>query len=281
MIVLKSNIDKSVNFIEENLAGFIETRYVRRSDHYWISYISSQTGCNRLCKFCHLTTTNQTSYRNCTIDELIDQFKATLNHYDNDQIATKGIVHINFMARGEPLANPIIFNNSTELFSKIGELSAERDLIPKFNISTIIPITFKKKLSKAFPLITPTIYYSIYSISKEWRNEWLPSAMPLESALDILAEYQSISKKIIKFHSAFIENENDSDNNIYGIMESIKERKIFGEFNMIRYNPYSIIQGSESKRYKEIFNIISSYMPVKIINRVGEDCHASCGVFYK
>ena len=58
--ILKSNLDQSVNFVENQLVGFLESRYVRKVDEYFICYLSSQTGCNRGCKFCHLTASGQT-----------------------------------------------------------------------------------------------------------------------------------------------------------------------------------------------------------------------------
>jgi len=50
MRILHSQIDASVNFVEQQLTGFIESRYVRREERYMIAYLSSQTGCNRGCR---------------------------------------------------------------------------------------------------------------------------------------------------------------------------------------------------------------------------------------
>lgn len=58
--MLKSQLDSSVNFVETQLVGFLESRYVRREPRYFVAYLSSQTGCNRGCGMCHLTVTGQT-----------------------------------------------------------------------------------------------------------------------------------------------------------------------------------------------------------------------------
>jgi adenine C2-methylase RlmN of 23S rRNA A2503 and tRNA A37 len=98
MRVLSSNIDRSVNFIENQLTGFIESRYVRRTDDYFIAYLSSQTGCNRGCRMCHLTATKQSQFINCDMNDFVSQLDTIFTHYENDIVANT--IHINFMARG-------------------------------------------------------------------------------------------------------------------------------------------------------------------------------------
>jgi adenine C2-methylase RlmN of 23S rRNA A2503 and tRNA A37 len=130
-----------------------------------------------------------------------------------------------------------------------------------------------------FPLITPTIYYSIYSTNKDFRNKWLPGAMSVDKALELLAEYQGFSKKMIKFHGAFIKDQNDRDKDVESMMTMILKHGIRGEFNIVRYNPFSGEQGEESPYIDSIAGLISSYLPCKVIPRVGEDVYASCGTF--
>lgn len=278
MKILTSKLDKSINFVEQQLTGFIESRYVRRTDDYFIAYLSSQTGCNRGCLMCHLTATKQTMFTNCDLTEFVTQLETVFSHYDRDTPAKT--LHINWMARGEPLANPTITETSTELLLRLGNMAKDKNLQVKFNISTIMPVTFKKTLVQAFPIITPTIYYSIYSIDSKFRNKWLPAAMDVSRALELIAEYQQVSKKIIKFHGAFIKGENDHENDVNLMIDKILQYGIRGEFNIVRYNPYSIEQGEESPLIDEIRSQISQYMPCKIIPRVGPDNFSSCGQFY-
>jgi 23S rRNA (adenine2503-C2)-methyltransferase len=284
MQILSSNIDSSVNFVEKELVGFIESRYVRRTGDYFIAYLSSQTGCNRGCKMCHLTATGQTQFTNCDLHDFVSQMQMVLKHYvtDTETAGNKATyAHINWMARGEPLANPTITETSTELLYRLGNMVRELGIRTKFNISTIMPVTLKKPLAECFPMITPTIYYSIYSVNPGFRNKWLPAAMKVEQALEMLAEYQQFSKKIIKFHGAFIKDENDMDKDINAMMAAISRYKIRGEFNIVRYNPFDSSQGQESPYILQICEMINQYMPCKIIPRVGEDVFASCGTFIK
>jgi 23S rRNA (adenine2503-C2)-methyltransferase len=177
------------------------------------------------------------------------------------------------------LANPTVTETGTELLWRLGNMARLRDLRVKFNVSTIMPVTFKKSLCDTFPIITPTIYYSIYSVDPEFRKKWLPAAQPVEQALANLKQYQQTSKKIIKFHSAFIRGENDSPSDIRQMMQTIDSYQLHAEFNIVRYNPFSAEQGEESPRVNEIAEEIGQYMSCKIIPRVGMDCKASCGQF--
>lgn len=226
---------------------------------------------------CHLTVTKQTQFQNCDQQDFVSQLEHVFTHYDTH--APAKIVHLNWMARGEPLANPTITETSTELLMRLGQMCRDKDLIPKFNISTIMPLTMRKSLVESFPMITPTIYYSIYSVDPVFREKWLPAAMNVDRALDLLAEYQYVSKKIIKFHGAFIHGENDHVDQIHAMCDAIYSRGIRAEFNIVRYNPFSPEQGTESLNLDSIHSIINEYMPCKIISRVGSDVAASCGTF--
>jgi hypothetical protein len=277
MRILHSQIDASVNFVEQQLTGFIESRYVRREEQYMIAYLSSQTGCNRGCRMCHLTVTRQTQFQNCDQQDFVTQLEHVFTHYDMH--APAQMVHLNWMARGEPLANPTITETSMDLLVRLARMCTDRHLVPKFNMSTIMPQTLRKSLVQCFPVITPTIYYSMYSVDPQFRAKWLPAAMNVDQALDLLGEYQYVSKKIIKLHGAFIQGENDHVDQVREMCEAVGSRGIRAEFNIVRYNPFSAEQGTESLNLDSICAIINEHMPCKIISRVGMDCKASCGTF--
>lgn len=226
---------------------------------------------------CHLTVTKQTQFNNANLLDFVQQFNTVLTHYQQDTVTN--LVHINWMARGEPLANPTVTETGTELLWELGNICRDHNLVPKFNVSTIMPVTLRKSLTQCFPLITPTIYYSLYSVDPQFRRRWLPGAMPVAQALEQLKHYQQVSKKIIKIHGAFIEGENDSDDSVMEMMSVIRSHSIRAEFNVVRYNPFSPQQGRETTRLTRIQQLISRHMPCKIITRVGEDVAASCGTF--
>jgi 23S rRNA (adenine2503-C2)-methyltransferase len=283
--VLNSQIDSSVNFIENQLSGFLESRYVKRPNaKYFIAYLSSHNGCNRGCTFCHLTATDQTSFIDSSHNDFVGQAIRIFKHY-RDNKESVDYMSYNFMARGEPLANQILLEDGDALLSKLGQVAKEEGLPAKFNISTIMPLTLKKSLVDVFHYINPTIYYSLYSTKPEWRKKWMPGAMDHNQALEMLAEYQNFSKKIVKIHFPFIAGENDYEEDMYNMCLAIDKAGLISEFNLVRYNPASEDQGKESSEeviarniqiLKDNFNYNTK---VQIIPRVGFDVKASCGMF--
>lgn len=282
--VLNSQIDPSVNFVEEQLVGFLESRFVRKCDEYFIAYLSSQTGCNRGCTFCHLTATGQTSFVDSSHNDFMAQAIQVFKHYRKQNKPAK-YMHYNFMARGEPLANKILLESGDELLSKLGQVAKDEGLPAKFNISTIMPSTLKQSLTEIFHYINPTIYYSLYSTNEAWRKKWMPAAMNHKDALLMLKEYQDFSKKIIKIHYPFIAGENDSVEEINNVVDMVQMANVICEFNLVRYNPAGIDQGLESSEeiIQRNINILEARFKfngkVQIIPRVGFDVKASCGMF--
>lgn len=282
--ILNSEIDRSVNFVEEQLVGFIESRFVRKCDEYFIAYLSSQTGCNRGCTFCHLTATEQTSFVDSSHNDFMAQAIQIFKHYRRQKKPAK-YMHYNFMARGEALANKILLESGDELLLKLGQVAKGEGLPAKFNISTIMPSTLKTPLPNIFNYINPTIYYSLYSTNLEWRKKWMPAAMDPNIALAMLKEYQEFSKKIVKIHFPFIANENDSEQEVHSICDAINKTNLNCEFNLVRYNPAAPDQGIESSEevIKRNINILQERFnfngKVQIIPRVGFDVKASCGMF--
>lgn len=285
--VLKSEIDQSVNFVEEQLVGFLESRYVRKVDDYFICYLSSQTGCNRGCKFCHLTATKQMAFEDSRDHDFYGQAMDVMRYYlrgiNLENLPHAKHIHYNFMARGEPLANKYLIENADQSLIPLAKFAIAQDLFPKFNMSTIMPLTLKKSLTDIFKIITPTMYYSLYSTDPAFRKEWLPAAMPIGQALDLLKDYQNMTKKIVKIHFCFIKGQNDSKESVLDMCNELNKRNLMCEFNLVRYNPYSSVQGEESDEETITSNLalLTEHFTgkVQMIKRVGFDVKASCGMF--
>lgn len=284
METLFSKEDASVNFITPAQVGVFEARYVRREDKYLAIYLSTQSGCRQACRFCHLTATGQTDLVDATSTDVVRQADQVFSHYDNLLSARAKIAHYNFMARGEPLESTAILLDNMELFSRLAERALKRGLRPKFLVSTILPNSLTTPLEDVFPLYHPEIYYSIYSTDPEFRKRWLPKAMPVERALQMLQSWQRNTGKIPKIHYALIEGENDSKADTDLICDAIEDANLICNFNLVRYNPYSGRHGKEPaiEVVRERMHQLKERFPmsrVKMIDRVGFDVKASCGMF--
>ena len=277
MKTITSATDQSKNFIIPSRdGGFFEARYVRRKPEYFICYLSSHSGCSRGCDHCWLTATKQTMMKPARGPEFDEQLDQVFMHYRSQEEAK--IVHFNFMARGEPLDNNYIEGDF--LAGLAQDAISEHGLCPKINISTIMPKNMVWNLADRFSAYYPTIYYSLYSMSQEFRNQWLPGAMDPSEALDELAEYQQISQKIIRIHGAFIKGENDTPGDIDAMIEAIKSRRIMAKMNIVRFNPP---EGMEYEESDNLWNIEIQFneagIPCKTVPRVDRATFASCGQF--
>lgn len=287
--VLKSATDESVNFVQPKGDGFFESRYVRRADDYIVCYLSSHSGCNRGCRMCHLTATQQTMFEHATAEDYSNQAKLVLNHYAAVTVRGRLLAaNVNFawMSRGEPLANEHLIHDPDRVFSLLYKLACRHSLHAKFNISTIMPRTLDRvgRLVDIFTFVTPTIYYSLYSVDSTFRAKWLPAAMPVEEALADLKRYQDFSKKILKIHFALIEGENDKAGQIIDCIEAIQRHQLVVEVNLVRYNPPGPDAGKEAsegayKQAEALFKSAFGPAHVQTVQRVGFDVKASCGMF--
>lgn len=291
--VLKSALDRSVNWISNYGKGSIETRFVRKTDPYFIAYVSSHSGCKMGCKQCFLTQQNQITFDHVTPEVYGEQLQLVLDHYKDvvgEGELTASRVNINFMARGEPLANKHVVRGYGEIYEQFVVRSGKANVRPKVNISTIFPrAAVHYNLTKMLGNTSTHLYYSLYSVEPKFREHWMPGAAPVERALNSLKEYEetAISRGVeypVTFHWAVIKNHND---NIYWVKETAKLIRAYGfksKFNLVRYNAHENTNTEEpnDERLSEIFNIISdaagstrSY----IVPRVGKDISASCGMF--
>ena len=279
--VLFSEEDASVNWVTPtDDKGAFEARYVRRTSEYFIAYLSSHTGCNKACRFCHLTATRQTMMTPASAQDYADQAASVMQWYDTQEPADR--VNFNFMARGEPLANPNVVTDWQSVYGALKALADERGLVSKFNISTIMPEDLD--LYKTFGDTGTQLYYSLYSLDEHFRKRWLPKAIAPDVALDRLADWQQKSGQLVTLHWAFIKGQNDGLANLDRIAREVQRRDLEVKFNLVRYNPYSERQGEEpdEQTLQQLFDFFQHQLKhpsSRIVPRVGYDVAASCGMF--
>lgn len=281
---LVSKQDQSINWIIHKGKGNLESRYVRRSQDLVSAYISSHNGCKMACQMCHLTQLKQTMFSHTSIPEYDDQLDLILQHYDKEPQAKR--LNVNFMARGEPLANKNIINNYHQLYNNFEIQANKRNLNIKMNISTIMPHTIQNYDLYDILCGNTEIYYSLYSVNNAFKQKWMPNALPYDIALKKIKDYQIMSKLPITLHWTFIEGENDNLDDILKLRDVVAKYQLEGKFNIVRYNPPPNLENTAEpsedklKKYLEIMkpSLINSGRS-KIVSRVGEDIYASCGTF--
>jgi adenine C2-methylase RlmN of 23S rRNA A2503 and tRNA A37 len=265
--------------------GRIEARYVRRCPDYFVVYLSSQTGCAQGCRMCHLTATGQTRLRDVTHEEFLEQADTVIDHYRREAPPARA-VHFNFMARGEPLANPVLLSHADELLGELARRAVALGLRPRYLVSTIFPRDLGDRLLEdVFLTHHPEVYYSIYSVREAFRRRWLPKALPVGEALDRLASWQRSTYKVCKIHYAFIAGENDGEADVHAICDALESRRLLVHVNIVRYNPpdprrHGVEPPEEViQRNARIYQERLPYARVRVIPRVGYDVQASCGMF--
>ena len=290
--ILSSKEDLSVNFVWP-LGGTdaIEARYVRRVDDYFIVYLSSHTGCNQACRFCHLTATKQVSMQDVTLDDFLVQADAVLAYYDEEVRSGRqpkaNKVHFNWMARGEPFMNPVVLYQYKELFEALSFRAKIRRLSVDLKLSSIFPnATPFDDLIGAMSQPNVRTYYSLYSLDKQFRKRWVPKAHDPVAVLDWIGENHRTSKSPldIALHWAFIAGKNDTASGVQAIADAIDVRGIHAKFNLVRYNPFSPAQGEESPAEilidrLELMRACADQVGTRMVPRVGFDVKTSCGMF--
>ncbi|AYV78793.1 MAG: putative Fe-S-cluster redox enzyme [Edafosvirus sp.] len=289
--------DGSINWIIPHSSSNLECRYVRRRPDYISTYVSSHNGCKMGCKFCWLTQQNQTNFNHASIADYSHQLNTVLSgvpKLKDPYILNKDIrININFMARGEALANKSVINNYPQLYDQLlTDVKNHGYDNMKINISTIMPkIIENRKLINIFQDKPVNIYYSLYSTDDKFKKHWMPNAIHWKKSLDLLEDFQTSSKlnPVITFHWAFIKDQNDNLDSVQKLADEIKSRKFTRtKFNLVRFNPHPSIPNTEPDMAKlqELFNVMQSamtditpYNKSRIITRVGPDVYASCGMF--
>jgi 23S rRNA (adenine2503-C2)-methyltransferase len=278
---IRSAVDQSVNFSRSTSdGGMVETRFVRRIPTRFIVYISSMTGCDKACRFCHLTQTRQTMARLLSVEEMVAQAETVLAA---STFSTGETVHFNFMARGEPLSNPAV---GRELFERLRDLAVSLELKPRVKLSTIMPLDFTERPWGDFVPdgIPVDLYYSLYHLDADWRRRWIPKAISPSDAFRHLAAYRAETSQRVVLHWALIAGENDSIETASAICTEASKQGLEFDFNLVRYNAANG-KSMETPRDRidaylaEMSRHIKAPNRVKEIPRVGFDVAASCGMF--
>lgn len=305
MSKLESKHDDSVNFLFKHppeTKGMLEARYVIkrnpnvRGGSRVAAYISSHFGCTMGCKFCHLTAQNQTNFVHATPRMMMQQLHAVLTHHHHQFAHTTQTrptpldvqrLNVNFMARGEPLANKYIRSEYPSIFSDMSDYADKCDLKLKVNISTILPslLAAKPNWYETFKHSPVTLYWSLYSVDLDWRKRWMPNALPPKAALTHLQNFQLHTGHNIVIHFPLIDGENATDARIRDTGDFLRHSNLRAKLNIVRFNPpkgavqKEVAPATLQRYFVELNEALGSPQESYIVPRVGRDVSASCGTF--
>lgn len=229
---------------------------------------------------CHLTQKGLTNDVNVSSNVFRQQVFFVLA-----AISKSGLVpsdfHVNFMARGEPFLNPEL--SSEELYRAISLLigSYWPGKRIEFKISTIVPLEIKiRDLPRPVDL-----YYSMYSTSNSFRKKWLPKAMPIPLALRHLKYLVDTTGSRLYIHHALIRGQNDSVEDAQSCIDEIRQVLTVDyplNLNIVKFNTPDVDKWQETDdeqvvRYVDVWK--QAGFQTQVVNRVGFDVAASCGMF--
>lgn len=321
--IISSSYEPSKNFLLNYGKGVIEARYVRKDTrdthtlltsngtkdnvldidkgkekNYVACYVSSHNGCKMNCKMCHLSYNNDTTMKHVDIPTYLTQIRTVLDHYrhvtdpknfsDPSQVEPLAQrCNINFMSKGDAMANKYLTFHYPELYLGMKSLCAEYDLHMKPNISTIMPVVLgDRKLSDIFGHYPAYMYYSLYSVNPRFRSIWLPNAMDYRKALDKLKEYQEsqTDQTPITFHWALIKGQNDQIEDAKELANVLRSYQFKGKLNIVRFNPHPSVSDEEASidRIQEVFEIVADVFksPLSyIVPRLDVKTKTPCGMF--
>lgn len=294
--IIRSDIDKSINMIFDHRdGGKVETRAIQRSDDTLIVYLSSDIGCNALCKQCFLTQTGQIQSRPLSLEDFYLQAYSILNLLEDDcRLDGVTTIHYNFMAQGD-----ILLNQSAMIYFELlytGLKKIANQFISKANVlyklSTIFPkasFLFNRSEEDQKIWLHDRIlslddriefYYSLYTLKEDVRKRWLPNAADPEHIGKLF------SGKIhgLRIHHALIKDVNDSEEDIALIHDWLERHTLYVGFNIVRYNSFNDKTGMEPsettiKAYVNQMNLSHRVNRIQIIPRADPKTYVSCGMF--
>ncbi len=212
------------------------------------------------------------------------QVERVLQDAKEQKIENVSSVMINFMARGEPVLNPSVRSHLPELAERLrtslqNHIDVGKLKLWRLNVSTMMPKQLRRSL---VPHPYVHRFFSLYSSQPAFRGRWMPSAMPIEDALDRIAQLQ----QPVTLHHAWIAGENDRLADVRHLASRIKARGLTGRFSTVRYNPPDASsQETEWSRLLDCHAIMADAMkpvaglPSKIVTRAPVEIFSACGQF--
>lgn len=278
-------------------------------------FISHSAGCYMNCNFCYLTIKDM-EYRKLKEQQIINNIKdailAEVEH--NPSIKTK-YIKLCWMGMGDAMIDAELVLNVTMTVLHWVLQNRYAAGLDGVDLSTVMPkiknanwiSTFREldRLLGQFPLNPcnsvvvhkekrsnmPDLYvarsrfrlfYSIHSGVQTTRDKMIPNAMPLHSAIQLLREYSNGNKYNVILHHMFIDDENDSTEEVDALINLLKDFALHKhELRILRYNTCKTLSDlTESDDFSSIIlRLLDAHKFLKIQISTGKDVQSACGQF--
>lgn len=286
-----SEVDSTVKYIftldgngPERGGGLkTEMSYINKEDGKIIICVSTHTGCDYKCKFCHLTTDKKLQKtRKLDWTEIATGVSYILS--DMKARSKEKTLLVSYMGAGEPLintANIIVASNEIKMTNHTFKNV-------RFAISTMIPFN---KLQELFKLADAMkhhelkIHYSLHSTEKKTREELMPFALDHTTVLPVLKYINKIYQNIdTEIHYTPLRNKHGHIKNTEQY-EWMKLANISNNTGIpVKFLKLSVKEGFEKRcvteeDYKEYILPLFETKEAKCeyYTAPGEDIGASCG----
>lgn len=264
---IPSKLDKTVKYVTLLDDGLItEASYINKDDGKDIICLSTHTGCNLGCKFCHTT-----DCKNVVIVRPLDAgeiFRIAREIARSEVLDPARTLLVSFMGCGEPMLNPEL----PFALSMIHQLGPK----VRFALATLLPIgTSLDELDvQGFDV---KVHLSLHFTEDHVRREWMPFASQIVPSIRQLYEYQQRGNRA-EIHYALIDGINDSEEDAKRLVELLQGKNI--SVKLIKYNRRLSLEHQPSssdvlKRFREILGDF----PHEYYEPPGIDVGSSCGAF--
>lgn len=238
--------------------------------------ISTQVGCTLTCKFCHTGT--QLLVRNLTSDEIVGQFMAGRDAYDEwptPDDSKRMLSNIVVMGMGEPLYN---FENVATALEILMDGEGIGISKRRITLSTSGVVPMMKECGERLGV---NLAISLHAVTDEIRDRIMPinKKYPLKELIQACHDYPGASNaRRITFEYIMLKGINDSAADARALLKLVKG--LPAKFNLIPFNPWpgSDYETSDMKTVKAFSDILQDNgysAPIRMPR--GRDILAACG----
>jgi 23S rRNA (adenine2503-C2)-methyltransferase len=252
---------------------YTEVAYIDKNDGKDILCVSTHTGCNLKCKFCH-TKDMEGTVRPLKWEELSNSVTfiyEKLKLQENNRTLL-----VSYMGAGDPLDNISNLQISMDYVNHVYKNS-------RFAISTLMPkqqwlyfFSFAKYVLEKD--INLKVHLSLHFTNEELRKVWMPAATNIKASIAALEFYHQITNQPVEIHHTLIDGVNDSKEDMHDLADLLFGRNIPVKF--LLYNKKDGCQEGPSNNVDLFMDYLGTqgiqtefYMPP------GRSVGASCGMF--